>query len=302
MTFCLLKGAKDPPWKALLHPAFLSHMPHSSPSPERAHLLHRKALCLLPLDTAHSIPLACLSGWGLTRRFFKCSLMGQGGATFAAAPFLSLCRGSLVSASSLLPRGRWGSCPLSAERGERGKGLEALVNCHTSLWESKGARTRLCQPFLLDAASRALSPELTKVGRVKKQYSLHIPVTTEFTKLDLGFVKVTRVSDLFSVWNMREEKQLAQGVRCSHVYLLSTLEDFVLSSLLLPQISFKNKPITNFGGYFTIPAPKRLSWCRTGYSWELVSTFKVNGFLCVLVSTVGEKNIEILCKKIYSFL
>lgn len=63
-----------------------------------------------------------------------------------------------------------------------------------------------------------------------------------------------------------EEKQLTQGVRCPHVYLLSTLEDLVLSSLLLPQISLTNKPITNFVGYFTIPAPKRLSWCLRGYS------------------------------------
>lgn len=94
------------------------------------------------------------------------------------------------------------------------------------------------------------------------------PVITESTTLDLGFVKVTCVSDLFSVCNMGEERQLMRGLRCSHVYLLSTLEDFVLSSLLLPQISLKKKkkPITNFGGYFTIPAPKRLSWCPTGYS------------------------------------
>lgn len=37
---------------------------------------------------------------------------------------------------------------------------------------------------------------------------------------------------------MGEDKQLIIGVRCSHVYLLSTLEDLVLPSLLLPQISF----------------------------------------------------------------
>lgn len=55
---------------------------------------------------------------------------------------------------------------------------------------------------------------------------------------------------------MEEGKQLIQGVRCSHVYLLSTLEDLVKSSLLLPQSVLKNKPITNFGGYFTIPFPK----------------------------------------------
>lgn len=38
---------------------------------------------------------------------------------------------------------------------------------------------------------------------------------------------------------MEEKNQLTQGVRCSHVYLLSTLEDLALSSLLLPQISLK---------------------------------------------------------------
>lgn len=92
------------------------------------------------------------------------------------------------------------------------------------------------------------------------------PVITESTTLGFGFVKVTCVGGLFSVRNVGEERQLTQGVRCSPDYLLSTLDDFVLSSLLLPQISLENKPITNFGGSFTIPAPKRLSWCPTGYS------------------------------------
>lgn len=67
------------------------------------------------------------------------------------------------------------------------------------------------------------------------------PLITEPTTLDFGFVKVACVSDLFSVCNMGEERQLLRGRRCSHVYLLSTLEDFVLSSLLLPQISFFKK-------------------------------------------------------------
>lgn len=64
---------------------------------------------------------------------------------------------------------------------------------------------------------------------------------------------------------MGEKKsQLPLGVRCSHIYLLSTLGNLVLLSLLLPQISLKNMPITNLGGYFTIPAPRRLSRCLTG--------------------------------------
>ena len=100
---------------------------------------------------------------------------------------------------------------------------------------------------------------------------------------------------------MGEDKQLTQGVRCSRVYLLSTLEDLVLPSLLLPQISFKNKPTTNFGGSFTIPAPKGLSWCLAGSSREFVSTFKVNSFLCILVSIVGEKIQKYYAKNIVFF-
>lgn len=112
-----------------------------------------------------------------------------------------------------------------------------------------------------------LPPELSEGGGAKKQHPLPIPITTQPAIFDLGFVKLTRFGNLFSVFNPHVGiKQLARGVRCAHIYLLSTLEDFVLSSLLLPQISLKNKPITNFGGCCAIPAPRRLSWCLTGFS------------------------------------
>lgn len=68
-----------------------------------------------------------------------------------------------------------------------------------SIWGSKGAGTCLLQPFLRDAASLSLAPELSQAGGVEEQDSLHIPATTEPTRLDFGFVKVTRISDLFSV-------------------------------------------------------------------------------------------------------
>lgn len=84
VTFCRLKGAKDPPpaHSPFLQPLF-SHM---------LQLLPSKALCLFFPEYCpkHPLPL-CLSGVGdFARRFFKCSLLGQGGATFTGAPFVSL--------------------------------------------------------------------------------------------------------------------------------------------------------------------------------------------------------------------
>lgn len=62
-------------------------------------------------------------------------------------------------------------------------------------------------------------------------------------------------------------------------------------SFLLPHQFFKTKPITIFGGSFTIPAPTRLSWCLTAYSGGLVSACKP-AVLCVcvyiLVFMIGE--------------
>lgn len=96
-----------------------------------------------------------------------------------------------------------------------------------------------------------------------------------------------------------------------HTYLLSTLEDLILSSLLLPQIIYKKQANTKLWRPFyhscpqkTLMVPDRLLLRSCVYF------FKVNGVCvcvcvyvclsCVLVSIVRE-NIEILCKK-YSFL
>lgn len=131
------------------------------------------------------------------------------------------------------------------------------MKCQMSICESWRTQTYPLQPFLLDAASLAFSPELSKVGRAKKQCSLHTPITKNRPHRALVPWR-WHVSVTFTPPEtlLGEGRQLTQGVRCSHVYLLSTLEDLVLPSLLLPQISFKNKPITNCGGYFTIPAPQ----------------------------------------------
>lgn len=85
-----------------------------------------------------------------------------------------------------------------------------------------------------------------------------------------------------------EEKQLAQGVRCSHVYLLSTLEDLVLSSLLLPQITFKNKPIKTLEAILPFLPPKDSRGARQVTPESLCLLLKPT-VLCILVSTVGEK-------------
>lgn len=89
---------------------------------------------------------------------------------------------------------------------------------------------------------------------------------------------------------MKEKKQLTQGVRCSHVYLLSTLEDLALSNLLLPQISLKKQANNKLWRLFyhsrsqkTLMVPNRLLLRACVY------LFKVNGFLCILVSIVEEK-------------
>jgi len=178
------------------------------------------------------------------------------------------------------------------------------MSCQTSTCERKVARTSALRPSLLFGIPppSPLPPELSEVGRAKTQYPLHIPTAAQPARFDLGFVKVTCFSNLFSVLNPHVGiKQLTQGVRCAHIYLLSTLEDFVLSSLLLPQISLKNKPITNFRGYCTIPAPKRLVVPDRLLLRACVYLFKVNGF-CVSFSFYGRRENREYYAKIYSFL
>lgn len=87
------------------------------------------------------------------------------------------------------------------------------MNCQLSISESEGTRIYPLQPFLLDASSLTLSPELSTVGRVKKQYPLHILITTESTKFDFGFVKVICISNLFSVLNTHGGEKTAHA-RC----------------------------------------------------------------------------------------
>lgn len=101
---------------------------------------------------------------------------------------------------------------------------------------------------------------------------------------------------------MEEGKQLIQGVRCSHVYLLSTLEDLVKSSLLLPQISFKKQANNKLWRLFYHSFPKRLSWCLTGYSRELMSIRLKSTVFCVFQFPQQErKNRNIMQKKYMVF-
>lgn len=90
-----------------------------------------------------------------------------------------------------------------------------------------------------------LSPELAEAGRGKK----HAPDTSHYYRISPSwvwvFVKVTCVSDLFSVCNMGEERRLTRGVWCSRVYLLSTLEDFVLSFITSDQFLKEKKKANN---------------------------------------------------------
>lgn len=58
-----------------------------------------------------------------------------------------------------------------------------------SICESKGTGTRLLQPFLLDATSLSLAPELSQVGRVEEQDSLHIPRHYRIYQIELWFCK-----------------------------------------------------------------------------------------------------------------
>lgn len=140
---------KNPPCKALLHPHLLPLWCPLKPLSRVCFTRNTIRPCaFFPWTLPKASPLTCLPGAGdFPRRLFKCSLMGQGGATFAAAPFLSLCRGSLMSANSLLPLDSWGSLPHFAARWEKGEGLQALVNCQMSICERKGTWTCLPQPF-----------------------------------------------------------------------------------------------------------------------------------------------------------
>lgn len=64
-----------------------------------------------------------------------------------------------------------------------------------------------------------LPPGLSEAGRAKNQYRLPNPITAQPARFDLGFVKVTCFSNLFSVLNPHVGvKQLTGGVRCTHIY------------------------------------------------------------------------------------
>lgn len=145
-----------------------------------------------------------------------------------------------------------------------------------------------------------LSPELAEAGRGKK----HAPDTSRYYRVSPSwvwvFVKVTCVSDLFSVCNMGEERRLTRGVRCSCVYLLSTLEDFVLSFITSDQfLKEKRKKANNKLWRLFLPfllqkdshGAARLL-LRASVYFSSQRFFVYSSF-----HTVGEKNIEILCKK-----
>lgn len=95
--------------------------------------------------------------------------------------------------------------------------------------------------------------------------------------------------------------QLTRGVRGSHVYLLSPSEGLVLSSLLLPQSSFKKQ---------TKQAQNRLEACprlcarETQGADGLLLRARVYLFKWFCMHSGFHRrggNTEILCKKIYSF-
>ena len=215
VTFCWLKGTKDT-LKNLSSLPF-SHMPHTSPPPERAHHCTVKPCAFFPW----TLPKVSLSP---ASQELGTSL-GDFLSVLNGTRWSHICSSSIfITADVDLHSSVQGfshvcqfpppieACPLFAEWWEWGEGAWGsyeVPNVH--LWESAW----ICplRPLLLDAASLTLSPELSKVGRVKKQCSLHSPITTESATLGFGFVQVACVCDLFPVWNTHGGGQTAH-TRC----------------------------------------------------------------------------------------
>lgn len=65
---------------------------------------------------------------------------------------------------------------------------------------------------------------------------------------------------------MEEEKQLTQGVRCSHVYLLSTLEDSAVKSFITSDQFKKTSQQQTLEAILPFLLPKDSHGALTGYS------------------------------------
>lgn len=235
------------PRKPLPPLSWLSHSCFPASSSERLHCCPGKSVpfpppCPPEHCPRHPLP-AHLSGAGnFTKRDF--TLLGQGGGTSPGAPCVSLLCwlkhfvqvDQIYVPKSHLPLDQW-SLPPTFEGGGRRGGCMRLMRT-PGFHSGEKSKRNLSTPSL---SSRDLppSPLFTQTATIPHPLQRNPSLQATGRRLWLGFCKADPRQQSFLMGN----KQLTGVVNYSHIQththtLLSTLEDLILPTLLLPQIVF----------------------------------------------------------------